>query len=123
MAVAANKCNVFMRPATRYGKVYASDSVGHLPERPEGLVNTRMPATAGRLMQFLQTVNWMPTSSPGLAEVVEAVHELLEALLAGTSRMKRVAKNKTIQESDGTTERRAAWDGARDGSRMRVSQV
>lgn len=94
--------------------LYASDSVAHLPERTEGLVTTRMPATAGRLIQFLQTVSWMRTSMPRLAEVVEAVRELLEALLAGTSRTKRVAENKTIQEGDWTTERRAAWDSARD---------
>lgn len=35
-------------------KVYFSEGISHLPERIEGLVNTRRPATGGELMQFPQ---------------------------------------------------------------------
>ncbi|CAN0055433.1 unnamed protein product, partial [Sphacelaria rigidula] len=45
--------------------------VAHGRKRLSGLANMRRPQTAGELLQFLQAVNWLPTSLPRLAEVVD----------------------------------------------------
>lgn len=84
LSATIHKCNVFTRPVTWCGKVYSTDGVAHLPHHIEGLVNTRRSVTGRELLQFLQGVNWMRKSLPRLATVVDALHALLETLLAGT---------------------------------------
>ena len=57
----------------------------------------RRPETAAELMQFLQTMNWLRTSLPRMAEVVAPLRLFLEELMAGAARRtKRVAKNRAI---------------------------
>ena len=43
-----------------------------------GLASMRRPQTASELMQFLQARNWLRTSLPRLAEVVQPLRVLLE---------------------------------------------
>ena len=61
-------------------------------------------------MQFLQAVNWLRISLPRLEEVVGPLRLLLEEHLRGNvRRTKRVASNKTIEESAWTPRRAQAW--------------
>ena len=52
--------------------------MSHDRERLGDFASVRRPQTAGVLMQFLQAVNWLQTSLPRLAEVVEPLRVLLE---------------------------------------------
>ncbi|CAN0065761.1 unnamed protein product [Sphacelaria rigidula] len=72
----------------------------------------RRPQTAGELMQFLQAVNWLRTSLPRLAEVVEPLRVLLKGHMVGNVR--RVASNRTIKDAAWTFERAQAWRAAQD---------
>lgn len=45
-------------------------------------------------MQFLEAVNWMRTSLGSLAAVVGSLRDVMEELLAGTKRKKRVENNR-----------------------------
>ena len=66
-------------------------------------------------MQFLQAVNWLRTSLPWLAEIVEPLRVLLEERMGGIQRRtKRVASNRAIPEDAWTCERVAAWSNAQD---------
>ena len=112
---AAHKCMFYDTQITWCGKVFSGGQVAHDRERLSGLANLRRPRTAGELMQFLQAVNWLRTSLPRLAEVVEPLRLLLEEHLRGNvRRTKRVASNKTIEESAWTPRRAQAWLAAQD---------
>ena len=75
----------------------------------------RRPQTANELMQFLQAANWLRTSLPRMADVVEPLRVFLEQVMAGASRRtKRVARNGAIQEDAWTAERVRAWRAAQD---------
>ena len=57
----------------------------------------RRPETGAELMQFLQAINWMRTSLPRMAVVVDPLRLFLEEPMAGAARRpKRVAKNRAI---------------------------
>ena len=79
--------------------MYSDGVVSHDPARIQGLSDMRRPQTASELMQFLHAANWLRTSLPRMAEVVEPLRVFLEQLMAGASRRtKRVARNRVIQE-------------------------
>ena len=66
-------------------------------------------------MQFLQAVNWLRTSLPRLAEVVELLRVLLEEHMRVIQRQtKRVASNRTIVEEAWKREQVAAWSNVQD---------
>ena len=69
--VAAHKCTFFARELVWCGKAYSDSVVSHDPARIQGLSDMRRPHTASELMQFLQAANWLRTSLPRMAEVVE----------------------------------------------------
>ena len=75
--VAAHKCTFFARELVWCGKVYSDGVVSHDPDRIQGLSDMRRPQTASELMQFLQAANWLRTSLPRMAEVVEPLRCLL----------------------------------------------
>ena len=75
---AAHKCMLYDTSIKWCGKVYSGGVVKHDPTRVSGLATMRKPETAGELMQFLQALNWMRTSLPRMAEVVQPLRELLE---------------------------------------------
>ena len=54
-----------------YGKVYSDGVVSHDPARIQGLCDVRRPQTASELTQLLQAANWLRTSLPRMAELVE----------------------------------------------------
>ncbi|CAM9747557.1 unnamed protein product, partial [Sphacelaria rigidula] len=87
---AAHKCMFYYTQITWCGKVLSGGMVAHDRERLSGLANMRRPQTAGELifyfMQFLQAVNWLRTSVPRLAEVVEPLRLLLEEHMVGNVR-------------------------------------
>ena len=56
--------------------------VSHDPARIQGLSDMRRPQTASDLMQFLQAANWLRTSLPRMADVVEPLRVFLEQLMA-----------------------------------------
>ena len=75
----------------------------------------RRPDTAGELMQFLQTVNWLRTSLPRMAEVAYPLRVSLEEHLAGAKRRtKRVASNQVISAGDWTSGLIGDWEAAQD---------
>ena len=67
----------------------------------------------GRKNERFNVKNWLRTSLPRMAEVVEPLLVFLEQLMAGASRRtKRVARNRVIQEDAWTAERVRAWRAA-----------
>ena len=54
-----------------------------IPPVSKGLSDMRRPQTASELMQFLQAANWLRTSLPRMAEVVQPLRVFLEQLMAG----------------------------------------
>ena len=113
--VAAHKCTSFARELVWCGKVYSDGFVSHDPARIQGLSDMRRPQTASELMQFLSAANWLRTSLPRMAEVVEPLRVFLEQLMAGASRItKRVARSRVIQEDAWTAEGVRAWRAAQD---------
>ena len=84
--VAAHKCTFFARELVWCGKVYSNGVVSQDPVRIQGLSEMRRPETASEMMQFLQASNWLRTSLPRMAEVVEPLRVFLEQLMAGASR-------------------------------------
>ena len=75
----------------------------------------RRPQTASELTQLLQAANWLRTSLPRMAEVVEPLRVFLGQVMAGASRRTtRVARNRVIQEDAWTAERVRAWRAAQD---------
>ena len=75
----------FARELIRCGKVYSDGVVSHDPARIQGLSDMRRPQTASEPMQFLQAANWLRTSLPRMAEVVEPLRVFLEQLMVGSS--------------------------------------
>ena len=80
--VAAHKCTFFARELVWCGKVYYDGVVSNDPARIQGLSDMRRHQTASELMQFLQAANWLRTSLPRMAEVVEPLRVFLEQLMA-----------------------------------------
>ena len=112
---AAHKCTFFSRELVWCGKVYSNGMVSHDPARIQGLSEMRRPENAGELMQFLQAVNWLRTSLPRLAGVVEPLRVFLEELMTGASRRtKRVARNRVIPAAAWTEDRVRAWRAAQE---------
>ena len=55
----------------------------HDREYFSGLASMRRLQTAGELMQFMQALNWLRTSLPRLAEIVEPPQVLLKENMGG----------------------------------------
>lgn len=72
------------------GKAYSSEGGIQVPQRVEGLINSCRPETGGEFMLFVQAVSLMRTSLIALAEVVGPLCAMLDELLAGKTRTKRV---------------------------------
>ena len=69
----------------------------------------------GRKNERFNVKNWLRTSLPRMAEVVEPLLVFLEQLMAGASRRtKRVVRNRVIQEDAWMAERVRAWRAAQD---------
>ena len=113
LSAAAHKCLFFDTEIAWCGKVYSGRQVSHDRECLSGLASMRRPETAGELMQFLWAVNWLRTSLPRLAEVVEPLRVLLKEHMGKIQRRtKRVASNRAIAEEAWTLERVSAWSTA-----------
>ena len=95
--------------------MYSGEQVSHEWKRLSGLAGMRRPETAGELMQFLQTLNWLRTSLPRLAEVVEPLRVLLEEHVGGIQRrVERVVSKQPIAEDTWKRKQVAAWSNAQD---------
>ena len=71
------------------------------------------PQTVGELIQFLKAVNWLRTSLPWLAEVVELLRVLLEEYMEAVHRQtKRVSSNRVFAEEGWKREQVAVWSNA-----------
>ena len=70
-------------------------------------------------MQFLQAINWMWSSPPGLVELEVALRGLLEECLCNTRCTKRMAARRAIDNGEWMDERVAEWDAVR----LRVSEA
>ena len=89
--------------------------MSHDRERLSGLASMRRPHTAGKLMQFLQAINWLRTSFPRLGEVAKPLQVLLEEHMGEIQRRtKGVASNRAIAEEAWACEQVAAWSNAQD---------
>ena len=105
---ATHKCLFFDTEISWCGSVYSRGQVSHDREVLSGLVSMRRSQTASGLMQFLHAVNWLRTTRPWLAEVVEPLRVLLEEHLRGIQRRTRhVASNWSIAEE--------AWEARAGG--------
>ena len=112
---AAHKCLFYNTEMSWCGKRYSRGQVFHDREHLSVLASMHRPQTAGELMQLLQAVNWLRTSLPRLAEVVEPVRVLLEEHMGGIQRRtKQVASNRAIAEKAWNREQVAAWSNAQD---------
>ena len=75
----------------------------------------RRPQTADELIQLLHALNWLRTSLPRLAEVVEPLQMLLEEHVGGIQRRtKRVGSNRAIAQEAWNGEQVAAWSNAQE---------
>ena len=73
------------------------------------------PQTVGELMQLYPAVNWLLTSLPRLAEVVEPRRVLLKEHMGGVERQAaRVPSNRLIAEEAWNREQVALWSNAQD---------
>ena len=107
--------NFFRSRIAWCGKVYSDRVVSQDPARIQGLSDMCRPQTARELMQFFQTANWLRTSLPRMAEVVEPLRVFLEQVMAGaSSRTKRVARYRVKQEDEWTAERVRTWRASQD---------
>ena len=69
----------------------------------------------GRKNERFNVKNWLRTSLPRMAEVVEPLRVFLGQVMAGASRRTtRVARNRVIQEDAWTAERVRAWRAAQN---------
>ena len=88
--------------------VWESVLAGELKHDAEPLTcspSMRRPESAGELMQFLQAVNWLRTSTPRMAEVVGAICGFLKEHMASTKRRtKLVASNRAVSAEELTAE-------------------
>ena len=78
---AAHKCTFFSREIMWCGKVYSQGRVSHDPVRLQGLSDMRRPETAAELMQFIQAMNWLRTSLPGVVHVRTNYQAYLQLLV------------------------------------------
>ena len=77
--------------------MHSQGEVKHDPKRLAGLATMTCHESAGELMQFSQSVNWLRTSLPRIAEVVWPLHVFLEEHMAGVKRRtKHVASKRAI---------------------------
>ena len=75
----------------------------------------RRPETAAELIQFLQAMNWLRTSLPRMAQVVDPLRLFLEELMVGApGQTKGVAKKHAIPRAAWTEGRLKAWGDAQD---------
>ena len=89
--------------------------LSHHRERLSRLACMRRLQTTSELTQFLQAANWLRTSFPWLAEVVEPLRLLLEEHMGGIRRRtKRIASNQAIAKEAWKHEQVAAWSNAQD---------
>ena len=95
--------------------MYSQGRVSHDPVRLQSLSDMTRPETGAELMQFLQATNWLRTSLPRMAEVVDPLRLFLkEPMAAAARRPKRVAKNRAIPPAVWTEGRLKAWADAQD---------
>ena len=119
--MAAHKCTVFSREIVRCGKLYSQGRVSHDPVCFQGLSDMRRPETAAELIQFLQAMNWLRTSLPRMAQVVDPLRLFLEELMVGApGQTKGVAKKHAIPRAAWTEGRLKAWGDAQDLSLIHI---
>ena len=83
--------------------------MSHDRERLRGLASMGHPQTVRELVQIFPAVNWLLTSLPWQAEVVEPLRVLLEEYIGGVERQAaRVPSNRLIVEEAWKREQVAA---------------
>lgn len=110
MFAAAHECMFYDTQIARCSNVFFRGYVVHDREILRGLANLRLLRQAGESMQFLQAMKWLRTSLLRLSEVVEPLRGLVEEHLGGqVRRTKRVASNRTLEESGWMPRCAQAW--------------
>ncbi|KAH9150968.1 hypothetical protein AeRB84_006310 [Aphanomyces euteiches] len=77
--------------------IISADGIAHDPDRVQGLRDLEYPATGADLQQFLCATNWMRTSIPDYARLVEPLRGLLEVAVrsaGGSSKKAALARVK-----------------------------
>ncbi|CAM9897432.1 unnamed protein product, partial [Chrysoparadoxa australica] len=108
--LSAEKAEFYLTHAKWCGKIVTGDGIRHDPARVQGLVDMEKPKTAGHLMQFVCSVNWMRTHLPGLAQVMAPLQQLQQQKLADTTRRsKPQADRLTIEPEEWTDDVQRSW--------------
>jgi len=103
LKIHAEKSNFFSKKVQFCGRIISSDGVQFHPRHYESLVSMKKPTMAGELQQLLCATNWMRTSIPNYAVVVEPLHNLMEDAYSKASgkRTKRAIRNISVADNWG----------------------
>ena len=98
LKVHPEKSNFFSKRVQFCGRIITPEGIQYHPRHFESLVSMKKPTTARELQQLLCATNWMRSSIPNYAKVVEPLHNLMEEAYskAGGKRTKRAIRNLSI---------------------------
>ncbi len=73
------KCNLMATKVQLCGRMIDANGVTFHPRHYEALTSMEAPTTVGALMELVHGANWMRTVIPRFSELVDPLHNLLEA--------------------------------------------
>ena len=105
LKVQEKKSHFFAKKVTFCGRIISPEGIQFHPRHFKSLVSMKKPSMAGELQQLLCATNWMRTSIPNYAAVIEPLHTLMEAIYAkvGGKRTKRAIRNISVTTDWGAT--------------------
>ena len=99
----AEKSSFFLKEAKFCGKIISADGVRFDPRNMAGIVDMKKPEKANELQQLLCAANWMRTSIPDYARLVDPLQKLLEsAYKSAGKRTKKAVSKISILDQWGT---------------------
>ncbi|CAM9858052.1 unnamed protein product, partial [Chrysoparadoxa australica] len=108
--LSSEKVEFYMTQAKWCGKIINGDGIRHDPARVQGLLDMEQPRTAGHLMQFVCSVNWMRTHLPGLAQAMAPLQQLQQQKMSNTTRRSKAQADRLIIEpEEWTAEVEQSW--------------
>ena len=105
LKVHARKSHFFSKEVIFRGRIVSPEGIQFHPRHFKSLVSMKKPTMASELQQLLCATNWMRTSIPNYAVVVEPLHTLMESTYSkvGGKRTKRAIRNISITTDWGAT--------------------
>ena len=92
------KAELYKKEVVWCGHKISADGITVDPEKVEALMAVPEPETAGQLMTFLCAANWLREKVPLLTKESEPLKKLLNSVMEGKRRTKRVAKGIKLKD-------------------------